>query len=145
MPLGKSRYMQYLTPTNVQAFLKRHAQFYDGVIRRAELAYPARGALRLNLDLHVEVQDEEADSGWSQLRLSFEDVLLFRVIEGSATNVVMSPNGAQFFFVAGLIHADFSPATDPLAEEPAERLADFAESSFAVKAHSVRVQSVPIT
>lgn len=125
--------MRLLTVDTAPAFLDRHCQFYDGVIRRAELVYESvSSSPRPDLIVRVEVKDLDSESGWCTLTLGFAGVVSFRVTEAIGTNVVMSPNGLVLRFERDVVLADFSPVT-----EDSYTRADFAASSFAVEAQSV--------
>ncbi|UQN08525.1 hypothetical protein [Deinococcus sp. QL22] len=127
--------MQRLTPDMTTEFLARHFKFSDGVITHATLLYVEH---RLHCTVHVEVKDRQAASGWSFLALKFEEVSFIQVRETPATNVVMSPYGAEILFSGGLVYMDFSPVTDT-----GYSLHDFEQSTFAVRAASLWVTTEP--
>jgi hypothetical protein len=118
--------VQELSPSNLRLFLDRFQDFYDAVIRQAQVNF-MNGHRRTHVTVVLSVQDKETvvNRGWVNVTLNIEDIEKIKLLEGKTTCVVLS-GGLQGGFFNDNIYLSFCSSWKP------ENKDEFEDSDFFV-------------
>src|SRR5437016_6006588 len=122
--------MTELSTANVDEFLTRFQNFYDGLVRNVNFSFTRQRDTRpagvpRGVVIVLSSQDQEAteDEGWANVTLDIEAVSEFVFIEGRTTSVVLS---------SGLSVGFFDDKVYLSIDWEAESIEEFRESQFLV-------------
>ncbi len=121
-PADWNEIMDKLEESAIGGFLDRFNSFNDAIVRRVEHHYCASGQQQATLTLSS--QDQQADTGWSNVVIVVDRVaeILFR--EGKSTRQILS-DGLNVAWFEGNVWCDLSPyCADP------ETIDEFRRSDF---------------
>jgi len=127
--------MNVLDPLSTRAFLDRFNSFYDAVIRRIEYRFNVPEQRRATLI--ISTQDQQSDTGWSNVVIVIGKVSETAFREGNSTRQILS-DGFHITWIDGFAWCDFSPYSSKI-----DSLDDLRKSDFYVAGESFAWQTEP--
>lgn len=121
--------MGKLEVSSVREFLNRFNSFNDAVVRRVEHRYGTSG--RRQTTLIISTQDQQPDSGWSNVVIVIDNVAEIALREDRSTRQVLS-DGLSIAWFDGAVWCDLSPySSEPVTVD------DFRRSDFYVSGETL--------
>lgn len=121
--------MNMLDQSSVRTFLDRFNSFNDAIVRRIEHRFGVSGHQRTTLT--VSSQDEQSETGWSNVVIVVENVFEITFREGKSTRQILS-DGLTISWFKDDVWCDLSPyASNPAAVN------EFRRSDFYVAGKSL--------